>query len=161
VPIDPMLAYVRDNGLGINRTLLNSIYPAGSLGRNTGVVFLDNPDRRVPATHQISVGYERQLAAQLATTVDYIHSWNRDQLITFDLNPGQRVDTSRTGRIVYTDLQGIARQLGVPAFGNQVLTRTNAGSSQFDGLNVSLEKRYSQGWAGRVSYAIGYARGNA
>ena len=39
--------------------------------------------------------------------------------------------------------------------------RVNDGSSQFDGVNFSLEKRYSAGWAARVSYAIGYARGNA
>src|SRR5438093_13028463 len=129
------------------------------MGRNTGIVYLDNPDRVVPATHQISLGYERQLAPQVAVTADYIHSWNRDQLITFDLNPGLRVDTSRTGRIVYTDLNNLASQLNIAAFSNQVLTRTNAGSSMFDGLNFSLEKRYSNHWAARVSYATGYARG--
>jgi hypothetical protein len=156
-PTDPMLV----NGPIVNRTLLNSLVPAGTLGRNSGIVFVDNPDRAVPATHQISLGYERQVAPQTAATVDYVHSWNRDQLITFDLNPGLRVDTSRTGRIVYTDLDGIAQQLGITPFSNQVLTRTNAGSSQFDGVNISLEKRYSHNWAARVSYAIGYARGNS
>jgi len=157
LPTDPMLV----NGPVVNRALLNSLAPPGTLGRNTGVVFLDNPDRVVPNTHQISLGYERQLGSQTAATVDYIHSWNRDQLITFDLNPGLRIDTSRTGKINYTDLKGIAQQLGITAFNNQVLTRTNAGSSQFDGVNVSLEKRYSHNWAARVSYAIGYARGNS
>ena len=42
-----------------------------------------------------------------------------------------------------------------------MLTRTNAGSSQFDGVNFSLEKRYSHNWAARISYALGYARGNS
>jgi hypothetical protein len=97
----------------------------------------------------------------MAISADFIHSWNRRQLITFDLNPGLRVDTSRTGLINYTDLNGIASQLSIPAFRNQVLTRTNDGSSQFDGVNFSLEKRYSHHWAGRISYATGYARGNA
>jgi outer membrane receptor protein involved in Fe transport len=97
----------------------------------------------------------------MAATVDYIHSWNRDQLITFDLNPGLRADTTRSGRITYTDLNGIAAQLGIAPFANQVLTRTNAGSSQFDGVNFSLEKRYSHNWAARISYAVGYARGNS
>ena len=145
----------------ISRALLNSLFPPGSLGRNNGVAFLDNPDRVVPRTDQISLGYEHQVGSQMAATVDYIHSWNRDQLITFDLNPGQRVDTSRTGRIVYTDLNGLAQQLGISPFTNQLLTRTNAGSSQFDGMNVSVEKRYDRGWAARLSYALGYARGNS
>jgi hypothetical protein len=42
-----------------------------------------------------------------------------------------------------------------------VYERVNDGSSQFDGVNFSLEKRYSAGWAARLSYAIGHARGNA
>jgi hypothetical protein len=125
------------------------------------VVFLDNPDRRVPNVHQLTVGYERQLAANMALTLDYIHGWNRDQLMNFDLNPAQRVDTSRTGRLVYTDSLGLAGRLGISPFGNQVLTRRNDGSSQFDGMNVMLEKRFSHNWAARVSYAIGYARGTA
>ncbi|HKB11939.1 MAG TPA: carboxypeptidase regulatory-like domain-containing protein [Vicinamibacterales bacterium] len=157
LPTDPMLV----NGPVVNRSLLDTLVPHGSLGRNTGIVFVDNPDRVVPNTHQISVGYERQLSSYMAATVDYIHSWNRDQLITFDLNPGLRADTTRSGRISYTDLDGIASTLGISPFANQVLTRTNAGSSQFDGLNVSVEKRYSHNWAARISYAAGYARGNA
>ncbi len=42
-----------------------------------------------------------------------------------------------------------------------MLTRTNDGSSDFDGVNIQLEKRFSHNWAARVSYAAGYARGNA
>jgi hypothetical protein len=157
LPTDAMLI----NGPVVNRALLNSIYPPGSSARNSGIVYLDNPDREVPKVHQITLGYQRQLGASMAAHVDYVKSWNRDQLINFDLNPAQRVDTSRTGRLVYTDLYGLARQLGISPFANQVLTRQNIGSSDFDGVNFQLEKRYSNNWAARVSYAIGHARGNA
>jgi hypothetical protein len=124
-------------------------------------VYLDSPDRSVPRTSQLTMGYERQLGATMAATVDYVHSWNQNQLMTYNLNPGTRVNTSRTGAITYTDLEGIAAQLGVSPFGNAVYERVNDGSSQFDGVNFSLEKRLSAGWAARVSYAIGHARGNA
>jgi hypothetical protein len=157
LPTDPMLV----NGPVVNRAAINALYPPGSMGRNNGQVFLDNPDRRVPQVQQLSLGYERQVGQHMAVTADYIKSWNRDQLINFDLNPGLRVDTSRTGRITYTDLENIAGQLGISPFVNPVLTRVNDGSSEFDGVNFSLEKRYSNRWAGRVSYAVGYARGNA
>ena len=156
-PSDPMLA----NGPVLNRAVVNALFPPGSRGRNTGTVFIDNPDRQVPRTQQVTFGYERQLGGQLAGTVDYVHSWNQDQLVTFNLNPGTRINTSRTGRIEYTDLENIAGQLQVTPFGNAVYTRRNDGSSQFDGVNFSLEKRYGSNWAARVSYAIGYARGNA
>jgi hypothetical protein len=156
-PNDEMLR----GGPVVNRTLLNALFPLGSIGRNTGNVFIDNPDRIVPKVHQVTFGYERQLAQQMAVTVDYIHSWNRDQLMNYDLNPGLRINTTRTGLINYTDLQGIAGRLGIDPFVNPVFTRVNDGSSQFDGMNVMLEKRYSRHWAARLSYAIGYARGNA
>ncbi len=157
LPTDALLV----GGPVVNRALLNALFPPGSAARNRATVWLDSPDRAVPYTHQVTIGYERQLAGQMAVSADYIRSWNRAQFITYDLNPGLRVDTSRTGRIVYTDLKGLAGQLGIAPFGNPVQTRTNDGSSQFDGLNMQLEKRYSHNWAARVSYAIGYARGNA
>ena len=157
LPTDPMLV----NGPVVNRAAINALFPPGSVGRNTGQVFLDNPDRRVPQVQQLSLGYERQVGQHMAVTADYIKSWNRDQLINYDLNPGLRVDKSRTGRITYTDLENIAGQLGISPFVNPVFTRVNDGSSEFDGVNFSLEKRYSNRWAGRVSYAVGYARGNA
>jgi hypothetical protein len=156
LPTNPMLV----NGPVVNRAAINALFPPGTLGRNTGIVYLDNPDRIVPSTHQTTIGYERQLAQQMALSLDYIHSENRNQLVNYDLNPATRVDTTRTGRLVYTDLLNIAGQLGISPFVNQVLTRYNQGSSRFDGLNVMLEKRYSNNWAARVSYAIGYARGN-
>jgi hypothetical protein len=157
LPTDPMLV----NGPVVNRGAINSLFPPGTMGRNTGTVFLDNPDRQVPQVQQISLGYERQVGQHMAVTADYIRAWNRDQLINYDLNPGLRVDASRTGRINYTDLENIAGQLGISPFVNPVVTRVNDGSSEFDGVNFSLEKRYSNRWAGRVSYAVGYARGNA
>ena len=52
LPTNPMLV----NGPVVNYTLLNQLYPAGSLQRNTGTVFLDNPDRVQPYTQQISAG---------------------------------------------------------------------------------------------------------
>jgi len=157
LPTDPMLI----NGPVVDRALLNSLYRPGSIGRNTGVLFLDNPDRVVPNVHQVTLGYQRELAAQMGLNIDYVHTWNRDQLVNFDLNPSLRVDTSRTGRLNYTDLNGIAQRLGISAFNNQLITRRNDGSSQFDGVNFMLDKRFSHNWAGRVSYAVGYARGNA
>ena len=54
------------NGPTVNRALLNAQVPPGTIARNTGVVYLDNPDRIVPNTHQVTMGNERQLGRQLA-----------------------------------------------------------------------------------------------
>src|SRR6185503_15846823 len=56
-PTDPLLV----NGPVINRAVINALYPPGSMGRNTGLTYIDNPDRVVPEVHQISLGYEKQV----------------------------------------------------------------------------------------------------
>ncbi|HUR35265.1 MAG TPA: carboxypeptidase regulatory-like domain-containing protein, partial [Vicinamibacterales bacterium] len=60
-PTNPFLV----NGPVINRALLESMFPGGQLLRNTGASW-DNSDRRTPYTDQLTLGYERQLAGNLA-----------------------------------------------------------------------------------------------
>jgi Carboxypeptidase regulatory-like domain len=148
------------NGPVVNRALLNAQFPPGTLGRNTGSAYLDTPDRTVPYTHQVTIGYQRQLGAQMSASADYVKTWGRDMLIYYNNNPGLRVNTSATGQIVYTDLHGIAAQLGVSPFANPVYTISNGAQTEYDGLNLQLEKRYSNNWSARVSYALSSARGN-
>jgi hypothetical protein len=114
----------------------------------------------VPYIHQVSLGYQRQLGPQLSTAIDFIQSWTRDQLITFNLNPATRATTARTGSLSYTDLYGIAGQLGISPFRNQVLTRQNLGEGRYSGLNFQLEKRMSNNWSSRISYALAAASSN-
>ena len=81
--------------------------------------------------------------------------------INFDLNPGRVRTRAAPGRITLHRPRGhrrSARHLAVRQPGAHPVKH---GSSDFDGVNFSLEKRYSNRWAGRVSYAVGYARGNA
>ena len=112
LPTDPML----QNGPVLNRDRLARSIPPGTLARNNSEVFLDTPDRTIPYSHQVSLGYERQLGAQLSFAADYVHSWGRDQVLAYDLNPAVRVDTSRTGPLVRFDLLGLADELGLSPF---------------------------------------------
>lgn len=146
MPTDPFLV----NGPIVNRELLAQRFPPGSRLRNTGTVILDNPDRVVPYTDQVSVGFERALLEDLSLSVDYVHAFARDQFVTTDLNPGVRVDTTRTGRVNRVD----------PAFVGAVLTRTNEGQTDYDALQVQVEKRWSHDYRFRVSYTLSDSRGN-
>jgi hypothetical protein len=156
LPTDPFLV----NGPTVNRALIDSLNPPGTVTRNTGDVFLDNPDRRLAAQHQLTVGYERQLWQNLSFAADYVHTENRNQPIRYNFNPAVRANTSRTGPITRVDFEGLAAQLGLSPFANNVYTYLNIASSSYDGLAVQLEKRFANNWSGRVSYSIGYARGN-
>ena len=146
LPSDPLLR----GGPTVNRELLNQLYPPGSRIRNTGTVFVDDPDRRIPHTHQATIGYERQLGAVASASVDYVHAWARDLFMSREVNPGLRVDTSRTGQVNRVNPQFVA----------SVLERTNLGSTDYDALELQLDKRFSRNYSARVSYTLSYSRGN-
>ncbi|MBI3265105.1 MAG: TonB-dependent receptor, partial [Acidobacteria bacterium] len=157
LPTDPLLV----NGPVLNRALITQLFPPGSLARNTGTVFLDTPDRILGSQHQVSIGYERQFLQQLSLAADYVHMWNRNRPITYNLNPGLRESTSRTARITRVDFLGIANQLGLSPFATNVFIREFIAEFEYDGLNVQVEKRFSNYWGARLSYALGYGRGNS
>lgn len=152
-PTDPFLV----NGPFVNRARLNQLFPSGAPVKNDGVVIFDSPDRKQPYAHQFTVGFVREVAASLAVHVDYIRMMNRDMFLARNLNPAVRVDTSRTGALTRVDAFGV---LGEP-FKQQVWVMENNGKSNYDALNLSLEKRYSRSWSGRVSYSLSSSRGTA
>jgi hypothetical protein len=145
-PTDPLLV----NGPTVNRALLEALYPPGSQVKNTGSVFLDSTTRRLPFTHQVSIGYEHQLAPNISASADYIHAIGRDLFMTFDQNAGLRTTTSRTAPIVRPD----------PNFVSFVNVRENQGQTDYDAVMLQLDKRFSQNYSARVSYTLAYSKGN-
>ena len=87
------------NGPVINHAQLEKDFPSGQLLRNTGASW-DNADRRTPYTDQVTVGYERQLAGDLAVSADYVHAFSRDAMVLLELNPGLRGTTDATSPLV-------------------------------------------------------------
>src|SRR5437867_3671911 len=143
------------NGPFLNRALLNQTYPPGVLLRNDGVVIFDSPDRRQPFAHQVTVGYGRELGRSIAVQADYIHMHNKDMFLSRNLNPMLRANTSRTGPITRVDAFGVLGE----RYNERVWVMENTGVSKYDALNLSLEKRYSKNWAGRISYSLSKSRG--
>jgi hypothetical protein len=138
------------NGPTVNRTLLNQRFAAGATLPNVGNVTLDNPDRVIPYTDQISLGFERQLARDMSFNLDYVHAFGRDQFMTLNLNPGLRVSTARAAQIARID----------PNFTSNVFTYVNDGTTEYDAVQFGLEKRYSRGYQARLSYTYSKGRGN-
>lgn len=153
-PTDPFLA----NGPFLDRALLDRLYPPGTRLPNAGVVVFESPNRKQPWAHQATVGYGRELTATLAVQADYVHMRNKDMFLARNLNPSERVDTSRTGRITRTDAFGV---LGGERYNQQVWVMENTGENQYDALNLSIEKRYSNNWSGRISYSLSKSEGTA
>jgi hypothetical protein len=145
-PTDPFLA----NGPTVDRGLLAQRFPAGTRLKNTGTVVLDNPDRVVPYTDQLSLGFERQLMRDLSVSLDYVHAFARDQFILRNLNPGLRASTTRTATIARID----------PNFSSLVNTVVNDAKMEYDAIMVGVEKRASKNTQFRVAYTYSKGRGN-
>ena len=69
---------------------------------------------------------------------------NRDLPLRYNLNPAIKQTTGRTAPITRTDLLGIAGQLGITPFSSDVLIVEYIGETTYDGLNLQIEKRFSE-----------------
>jgi hypothetical protein len=156
LPTDPLLA----NGPILNRALLNQLFPPGTLIRNPNLVYLDHPDRVQPTSHQATVGYQAEFWSNLTFAADYFHIWTNGVAVQYDLNAGRRATTSRTGAITRVDFLGIADALGISPFSTSVFTYLSDGEDRYDGLNLGLERRFTNAWGGRVSYTLSSCRNN-
>ena len=153
-PTDPYLI----NGPTVNRALLNSQFPLNTLSANRGVVIYDTPNRQTPYAHQFTAGYTRQIGQVMAVAADFVKSMSRDMFLAYNAYPMTRANSTRTGPITRADAFG---QLQGVTYNQQVWVMTNDGVNNYDALNLSLEKRTSNNWSGRISYSLGYSRGTA
>ena len=166
LPTDPFLV----NGPVITdamRAELERMFPPGTTVRNTGATF-DNPDRVLPYTDQLSLGFERQIASNLSVSADYVHAFSRDMLMAVALNPTLRATTSVTSpnvrqgsprlSTITSGLQAIYP--GFTSFTGNVTTFENVGKTEYDAFMVQVEKRHSHNFSARFSYTLAYSRGN-
>lgn len=152
-PTHPLLV----NGPTINLNVLNQLLPPGTLRRNTGTVNFDTPNRSQPFAHQVTFGYEREVAPMTSVAADYIRTRGRDMFLSKDLNPMFRSGTGRTDPITRMDAFGVLGEV----YADRVLLSENEGQNNYDALNVHLEKRYSDSWGARVAYTLSSSRGTA
>ena len=130
LPTDPFLV----NGPVVNRALLASRFPSTATQKNSGTVNFDNPDRHLPYARQASIGFEKQLAKSIAVSADYVHLNHRDLYMLQDMNPGVRATTARTATLNRINVNNAN-------FVQGVMELVNAGWADYDGLQLSLQKR--------------------
>ncbi len=145
LPTSPFLV----NGPIVNRALLNSMFPPGTRLPNAGTVNFDNPDRHLPFSRQSSIGFEKSLRGNIAVSADYIHAEYRDLYMREDLNLGLRDSTARTATLRRFDSR----------FPAAVLKLVNAGYADYNALQASIHKRFSNRYQFRVAYTLSRADG--
>jgi hypothetical protein len=147
LPTDPMLV----SGPTVNRALLNQMYPPGSTQKNAGTVRFDNPDRHLPYAHQASIGLEKQVAGSIALSADYVHASHRDLYMLQEVNPGIRSTPARTSPVI--------RIFPTSVYNASVQQLVNLGWFDYNALQTSVQKRFSNHYQFRMSYTFSRGRG--
>ena len=161
-PTEPILALgIVDRITPQMRAMIDARYPPGTLARNTGGWTWSDPNnRKQPYFHQISFGYERELFSGFSTSADYVRMSGTDMFLNPDINQGRRRTTARTGPGSIVDRNLNPFGIMDDSHTNTVrLITTEYGSSEYDSLQLTAEKRYGNNWSMRASYALSYSRG--
>jgi hypothetical protein len=123
-------------------------------------VWLDTPDRILPHQHQASIGYERQLGPA-ARVCRRLRAHGEPRSAAALQHQSRRSRRRRAHRADYAlRSRGRRRQLGLTPFSSDVWIVEYIGETTYDGLNLQIEKRYSNNWGARFSYGLGHGRGN-
>jgi hypothetical protein len=129
---------------------------------NTDQATIDG-DRRLGYLWAYSFGVKRELMRDLAMSVDYVGNVGRDQTGLIDINEGP---LGTNGRITRLGAEGFDPDgTLIPAGARNASFRRvfqyqtlDAFETDYNALELSLEKRHSNRWSGRVSYTLARAR---
>jgi hypothetical protein len=124
--------------------------PGGSFPLFSGVRVFDK-DYENPRVYTFTAGYEREIAPNVSTYVDYSHArgrqlprflnYNRANPVCCDLGPG-------TGNVYTYGGTPFGPQLG------EVMVTTSRGKSDYHGLTVGVRKRLSHRYQLEANYVL-------
>ena len=151
------------------RSAIAAEFPVGGPPfQNTGATW-DHPDRVVPYSYQATAGYEHQVGGNMSVSADYVRNMARDLLFNKQLNPqvrssnvvAQSVLTRQPTPELVTAMAQLRQEFPAFAtFSTGVTIPLNVGWTNYDALQLALEKRYSANYSARVSYTLSRGRGN-
>ena len=134
---------------------------------------------KTPYSDEWTIGFEREIAPEVALSVRAIHRSFRDQLQDVDTNHEVRIDPTTGG---YLDVLGVLllvppRGGGSPSevrlpdgrpdlfinnfFFNQVLLVGNTNTAEYNAIEIELKRRLARRWELQGSYVYSRAQGQA
>jgi hypothetical protein len=113
------------------------------------------PDNKTSNVQQFNVQFQQQLTNNTALSVGYVGTRGRNLILYYNLNgrivdPSAAVSCPRTGTVTancYTN-------------GGDVNVRDDNGKSQYDALQIQLERRFSQGLQYILAYSFSKTKDN-
>jgi len=169
IPADPCLRPVLNNGIANISPACRSVLAGvrSALQPGAGAEFVNGEplidgDRRMGYQWGYSLGVQRELMANLAVGVDYVGNRGRDTTGLVDINEGPVGSNGRVTRLGVNGFDPNGTLISAVARGAnfrkvlQYQTRSEL-DTDFDSLEVSLEKRYSDRWSSRMAYTLAQA----
>ncbi len=127
---------------------------------------------KTPHTYEFSVGIEKELFQNWSVGARYVRRWDRDMIETVDATTVDIETLMETGEVVFTDRWQEVEV--VDPYDNQTLTfyeqlywvpRDNymvnppGLKRDYNGVELTIRKRYSRGWSFDLSYVYNSAKG--
>jgi len=139
---------------------------AGGYVNNSTTGPIVDGNRRMAYTWAFSGGVKRQLASDMAVSVDYVGNRGKDNTGVIDINEGPVGANGRVTRLGVNvfDPNGALVPLSNAAARSATYAQFNeeqtlpALDTDFNSLEVGLDKRLSNRWSGRVSYTLARSR---
>ncbi|HTK26777.1 MAG TPA: TonB-dependent receptor [Pyrinomonadaceae bacterium] len=132
---------------------------------NTSAAFLNNPlnadvlaiipNNKVSNVHQFNIQYQQQLTRDTALSVGYVGTRGRNLILYYNLN-GRAFDTATSvpcpisGRTLGSCYPGIS----------SVNVRDDIGRSQYDSLQIQVERRFAKGLQYIAAYTFSKTKDN-
>lgn len=128
--------------------------PATGGQLRTPTIFVFDKDYQSPLVHQASVGVERGVTEDLSVAVSYLYVKGTHLQRSADINLGQSVDTpylTDGGETVI-----VKRYPALRPFTNfnRIIQFQSSAESNYNGLTVDIQKRFSHNWQGRIAYTF-------
>ena len=149
------VASLSPEGVAAVNRLRDQIIAGSTFNRNPWV---DSDGRQLPYTWSWSIGLSHQLFGSTAVSVDYVANASRDQLGVIDIN--EPVNRVRPGVSVF-DPTGelIPADARATPFNRVLQVQTSdAFNGDYKSLQLSLVKRMSHRWSGRLAYTLQQSR---
>src|SRR6185503_7168610 len=112
---------------------------------------INNPWRRLPYSHQASIGLQRQLGTTMAVEGDYVYTGGRGEETAYNVNLGY--DPATGANYPFADIN----RRPFPDWG-AVYSEALEGWSNSHGLQTAFTKRFSHRWQASATYTLAALR---
>jgi hypothetical protein len=134
-------------------------------GRYATLQFAADPSLEDPYAHQAAIGFDRALTNDLSVNANFVYVRGYEQVGTIDYNPvlGAQLGTSRRPNdLPCSAIPGApCVNGGIPATSASVLQYTSFGETEYSGLTLAVNKRFSHNYQFLASYTLSKAEDNS